>query len=101
MQCDTALAAVPVVAAAVVSPYLLSLGHNQTLSWPHNQQNTAQLTEHSCFLCCSGFGGWKGTALCPEGGEFVVGSALYPASRISTLPNGAETVLQVGRRQYI
>lgn len=43
----------------------------------------------------SGFGGWKGTAMIPEGGEFVVANALYPASSISTLPGGSKAVLQV------
>jgi cytochrome c biogenesis protein len=57
---------------------------------------------HVALLMClfgtgySGFGGWKGTALCPEGGEFVVANALYPASSISTLPSGSKAVLQVG-----
>jgi hypothetical protein len=56
---------------------------------------------HVALLMClfgtgySGFGGWKGTALCPEGGEFVVANALYPASTISTLPSGSKAVLQV------
>jgi hypothetical protein len=63
---------------------------------------------HIALLMClfgtgySGFGGWKGTALCPEGGEFVVANALYPASSISTLPKGSKAVMQVGAglRQY-
>lgn len=59
---------------------------------------------HVALLMClfgtgySGFGGWKGTALCPEGGEFLVANALYPASRVSTLPSGAKAVMQVGGR---
>lgn len=57
---------------------------------------------HVALLMClfgtgySGFGGWKGTVLCPEGGEFVVANALYPASSISTLPKGSKAVMQVG-----
>lgn len=43
----------------------------------------------------SGFGGWKGAVIIPEGGEFVVANALYPASSISTLPGGSKAVLQV------
>lgn len=56
---------------------------------------------HVALLMClfgtaySGFGGWKGSAICPEGGEFLVANALYPASSISTLPKGAKAVLQV------
>ncbi|KAF8066257.1 CCS1 [Scenedesmus sp. PABB004] len=45
----------------------------------------------------SGFGGWKGTAMVPEGQEFVVGDALRPASALATTPGGARTVLQVNR----
>lgn len=58
---------------------------------------------HIALLMClfgtgySGFGGWKGTALCPEGGEFVVANALYPASSISTLPKGSKAVMQVNK----
>jgi hypothetical protein len=43
----------------------------------------------------SGFGGWKGNALVPEGQEFLVASAISPASGISTLPRGAKAVLHV------
>lgn len=43
----------------------------------------------------SGFGTWKGTAMCPEGQEFVVGQALRPASSLASYPAGADTVLQV------
>lgn len=56
---------------------------------------------HVALLMCifgtgySGFGGWKGTVMCPESGEFVVGNVLYPTSRISMLPGGAKTVMQV------
>jgi hypothetical protein len=59
---------------------------------------------HVALLMClfgtgySGFGGWKGTVMCPESGEFVVGNVLYPISRISMLPGGAKTVMQVGTR---
>jgi hypothetical protein len=38
---------------------------------------------------------WQGTALCPEGGEFLVADAMYPASVVSTLPAGAKAVMQV------
>jgi hypothetical protein len=45
----------------------------------------------------SGFGTWKGTAMCPEGQEFVVGQALRPASGLASYPKSADTVLQVNR----
>jgi hypothetical protein len=43
----------------------------------------------------SGFGTWKGTAMCPEGQEFVVGQTLRPASALASYPKGGDTVLQV------
>eukprot|EP00879_Flechtneria_rotunda_P026587 GHRR01028360.1.p1 GENE.GHRR01028360.1~~GHRR01028360.1.p1 ORF type:complete len:510 (+),score=178.19 GHRR01028360.1:709-2238(+) len=58
---------------------------------------------HVALLMClfgtaySGFGGWKGSAMCPEGQEFVVAQAIKPASSIATPPNGAETVLEVNK----
>jgi hypothetical protein len=51
-----------------------------------------------CFVtgtAWSGFGTWKGTAMCPEGQEFVVGQALRPASSLASYPKSADTVLQV------
>jgi hypothetical protein len=56
---------------------------------------------HLALLLClfgtaySGFGGWKGTAMCPEGGEFLVADAIYPASVVSSLPAGARAVMHV------
>ncbi|WIA34251.1 hypothetical protein OEZ86_012602 [Tetradesmus obliquus] len=58
---------------------------------------------HIALLMClagtawSGFGTWKGTAMCPEGQEFVVGQALRPASSLASYPAGADTVLQVNK----
>eukprot|EP00775_Hariotina_reticulata_P001288 gene1288-1629_t len=58
---------------------------------------------HVALLMCiagtaySGFGGWKGSVMCPEGQEFVVGQAINPASALATVPQGAETVLQVNK----
>jgi cytochrome c biogenesis protein ResB len=43
----------------------------------------------------SSFGGWKGSALVPEGQEFLVAQAISPVSAISRLPRGASTVLHV------
>lgn len=43
----------------------------------------------------SGFGGWKGSAMVPEGQEFLVAAAISPASGISWLPPGARAVLRV------
>lgn len=62
---------------------------------------------HVALLLClfgtaySGFGGWKGSAMCPEGQEFVVGQAISPASMVATPPKGAETVLQVGHGSVV
>jgi cytochrome c biogenesis protein len=43
----------------------------------------------------SGFGGWKGSAMVPEGREFLVAAAISPTSAISRLPEGAKGVLRV------
>ncbi|GBF94854.1 hypothetical protein Rsub_08026 [Raphidocelis subcapitata] len=43
----------------------------------------------------SSFGGWKGSALVPEGQEFLVAQAISPSSAISRLPRGAGAVLHV------
>lgn len=38
----------------------------------------------------SGFGGWRGTAMVPEGQAFVVADRLVPASALSRMPPSAE-----------
>jgi len=43
----------------------------------------------------SGFGGWRGSAMVPEGQEFLVAQAISPASAISRLPRGAKAVMHV------
>lgn len=43
----------------------------------------------------SGFGGWKGSAMVPEGQEFLVAQAINPASALAPLPSGAGAVLHV------
>lgn len=43
----------------------------------------------------SGFGGWKGAVMCPEGQEFLVANRITPASVFSQLPAGAKTVVTV------
>lgn len=56
---------------------------------------------HMALLACiagtaySGFGGWKGSVMIPEGQSFVVGTALRPASAIATRPGASGNVLQV------
>ncbi|KAI8464282.1 MAG: c-type cytochrome synthesis 1 [Monoraphidium minutum] len=43
----------------------------------------------------SGFGGWKGSAMVPQGQEFLVSAAIRPQSAISSLPAGAKAVMRV------
>ena len=40
-------------------------------------------------------GGWRGNALVPVGGEFLVSRAISPASPVSLLPSGARSLLRV------
>jgi cytochrome c biogenesis protein len=48
----------------------------------------------------SGFGGWKGTAMVPEGQAFVVSDRLRPASGLSRMPSSApRTALYVNSFQ--
>ncbi|KAG1655284.1 hypothetical protein FOA52_007980 [Chlamydomonas sp. UWO 241] len=43
----------------------------------------------------SGFGGYKGSVMCPEGGDFTPASYMYPASQISQLPETAKSSVHV------
>lgn len=50
--------------------------------------------------CCEGvsfggLGGYKGTAMVPEGGDFIFSQALSPQSAIARLPGGADSMLRV------
>ena len=40
-------------------------------------------------------GGWRGNALVPVGGEFLVSQAIAPASPLALLPTGARSLLRV------
>lgn len=43
----------------------------------------------------SGFGGWRGAALVPEGQEFLVAQAVQPTGVLASLPAGAKAALRV------
>mmetsp|Transcript_7898 Transcript_7898/g.16927 ORF Transcript_7898/g.16927 Transcript_7898/m.16927 type:complete len:578 (-) Transcript_7898:1713-3446(-) len=43
----------------------------------------------------SGVGGLKGTVMCPEGQDFIVGSTLYPSSPIAPRPGAFDKVVHV------
>lgn len=42
-----------------------------------------------------GLAGYKGTAMVPEGGDFIFSQALSPQSAIARLPGGADSMLRV------
>lgn len=48
-----------------------------------------------CGTAYSGFGGWRGSAMVPEGQEFLVAEYIQPASAAASLPRGAKAVLRV------
>ncbi len=43
----------------------------------------------------SGFAGYHGSAMCPEGGEFIVGDFMAPSSALSLRPSGAGATVRV------
>lgn len=92
----------PPVLGRVFPPFANRLQDGQLYAFKGLAGRLGPIGVHVALLMClfgtgySGFGGWKGTVLCPEGGEFVVANALYPASSISTLPKGSKAVMQVG-----
>ncbi|KAK9803576.1 hypothetical protein WJX72_001425 [[Myrmecia] bisecta] len=56
---------------------------------------------HASMLLCmagiayGGLSGFKGTAMVPEGGDFIITQALRPSSPVALPPRGAEDVLHV------
>lgn len=38
-----------------------------------------------------GLSGWKGSAMAPQGSDFLIGNALHPATALAQLPEGALT----------
>ena len=51
---------------------------------------------HVCAgVSFGGLGGYKGTAMVPEGGDFIFSQALSPQSGIARLPGGADSMLRV------
>ena len=49
----------------------------------------------SAGVSFGGLGGYKGTAMVPEGGDFIFRQALSPQSAIARLPGGADGMLRV------
>ena len=54
------------------------------------------IVHHICAgVSFGGLGGYKGTAMVPEGGDFIFSQALSPQSGIARLPGGADSMLRV------
>mmetsp|Transcript_15282 Transcript_15282/g.46183 ORF Transcript_15282/g.46183 Transcript_15282/m.46183 type:complete len:298 (+) Transcript_15282:3-896(+) len=44
-----------------------------------------------------GLSGWKGSAMAPQGSDFLIGNALHPATALAQLPEGGKAVLHVDK----
>lgn len=93
-------------AALAARSYQIFLQDGQLYAFKGLAGRLGPIGVHIALLMClagtaySGFGGWKGAAMCPEGQEFVVGQAISPASSLASYPGSADTVLQVGAAYY-
>jgi cytochrome c biogenesis protein len=56
---------------------------------------TSWLVPSGAGVSIGGLGGYKGTAMVPEGGDFIFSQVLSPQSALSRLPGGANAMLRV------